>query len=100
MPSRRPIGLTFWPLRSSSGRFGLADFANHDGEVREGLQDTRAAAAGAGVKALENQRLAHEGLGDDEVVHVQVVVVLRVGDGALEALLDLGGDPLARELQL
>jgi hypothetical protein len=86
MPSRSPTGLTF--------------FANHDREVREGLQDARAAAPGTGVETLEDQRLADEGLLHDEVVHVEVVVVLGVRDGAFEALADLRGDPLARELEI
>jgi ABC-type histidine transport system ATPase subunit len=47
----------------SSGRFS-AHFANHDGEVREGLQDARAATAGTGVEALEYQRLADGGQAD------------------------------------
>src|SRR4051794_11637880 len=85
MPSRRPIGLTFWPIRSSSRRFGGRDFANHDGQVREGLQDAGAAATRTGVEPLQHERFADERLGDDEVVDIQVVVVLGIGDGALEA---------------
>src|SRR5919112_6542873 len=82
IPSRKPIGLTFWPIRSSSRRFGGRDFANHDGEVREGLQDAGAAATRTGVETLQHERLADEGLGDDEIVDVQVVVVLSVRDRA------------------
>jgi hypothetical protein len=38
-------------------------------------------------------------LGDDQIVDVEVVVVLGVGDRRFQALLDVDRDPLARELQ-
>src|SRR6185312_15807404 len=44
--------------------------------------------------------LADAGLGDDEIVDVEVVVVLGVGDGAFQHLLDLMRDAARRELQL
>jgi hypothetical protein len=40
------------------------------------------------------------GLGDDQIVDVEVVVVLGVGDRRFQALLDVDRDPLARELQV
>ena len=40
------------------------------------------------------------GLGDDEIVDIEIVVVFRVGDGALERLADVEGDALARELEI
>src|SRR5262249_36560806 len=58
------------------------------------------AAAAAGVEALHHQSLADMGLGDDEIVDVELVVVLRVGDRRLEALAHLLGDALAREFEI
>ena len=40
------------------------------------------------------------GLGDDQVVDIEVMVVLGIGDRRLQALLDVDRDPLARELQV
>lgn len=51
-------------------------------------------------KRFQDQRLAHEGLADDEVVDIQIVVVLGIGDRAFEALLHIGGDALAGELEI
>ena len=40
------------------------------------------------------------GLGDDEIVDLEVVVVLGVRDRRFQALLDVDRDPLARKLQV
>ena len=40
------------------------------------------------------------GLGDDQIVDVEIVIVLGIGNGALQRLPDLPGDALARELQV
>jgi hypothetical protein len=45
-----------------------------------------------GVKALHDEVLAHIGLGNHKLVDVEIVVVLGVGDGGLERLLDVAGD--------
>ena len=79
---------------------GSAHFPNHDREVRERLLDAGAAAAGAGMEALHDERLADEGLRDDEIVDIEVVVVLGIGDRALEALLHVARDALARKLEI
>src|SRR3954469_5065847 len=76
------------------------DFANHDRQVRERFQDARATTAGAGVEALEDESLADVGLADHEIVDVEIVVVLGVGNGALEAFADVPRDPLPRELEV
>ena len=40
------------------------------------------------------------GLGDDQVVDLEVMVVFGVGDRGLQTLLDVDSDPLARKLQI
>ena len=52
------------------------------------------------MEALHDERLADESLADDEIVDIEIVVVLGVGDGALEALLHVASDALARELEI
>ena len=79
---------------------GGADFAHDDRQMRERLLDAPGAAARARAEALHDQRLADKGLGDDEIVDIEIVVVLGVGDRALQGLLDIAGDPLARELEV
>src|SRR6185369_475492 len=70
------------------------------GDLAERLLDTRSAAASAGGETLHDQVLAHEGLGDDQRVDVEVVVVLGVGDRRIERLADVLGDALVAELEL
>jgi len=40
------------------------------------------------------------GFGDDQIVDIEVVVVLGIGDRRFQALLDVDSDPLARKLQV
>ena len=40
-----------------------------------------------GMEALHDERLADMGLGDDQIVDVEVVIVLGVGDRRLQAFL-------------
>ena len=75
------------------------DFANDDRQVRERLLDTRRTAAATSVETLHDDRLADIGLGDDQAVDVEIVVVLSVGDCRFQRLLDGAGDALAREFQ-
>jgi hypothetical protein len=64
------------------------NLTNDDREVRERLLDA-AARPRPRVEALHDERLADIGLGDDERVDVEVMVVLGVGDRAFERLLDV-----------
>ena len=57
-------------------------------------------AAATGHEALHDQAVADIGLGDDQRVGVEAVIVLGIGDGALERLLDRAGDALVREGEL
>ena len=68
--------------------------------MRERLLDAAGTTATAGMKALHRDRLADISLGDDQRIDVEIMVVLGVGDGAFQRLLDRLGDPLAREGQV
>ena len=68
--------------------------------MRKRLQDTSTTAAGAGMEALHHQTLADMGMGNDEIVHIERVVVLGVGNGALQALAHIKSDPLARKFEI
>src|SRR5271163_5082855 len=81
-PRRRPIGLIFCPIVSSSSRLGLL-FPHHDRDVGERLLDAARPAARARTEALHHRVLADKRLGDDEIVDVELVVVLGVGDRRL-----------------
>src|SRR5215471_4554853 len=76
------------------------DLTDHDRQVRERLENLARAAAAAGVETLDHQALADVGLRDDEIVDVELVVVLGVGDRRLQALAHVLGDSLARELEI
>ena len=49
------------------------------------------------MKRFMTSAVADIGFGDDQRVGVEAVIVLGIGDGALERLLDRTGDALARE---
>ena len=60
----------------------------------------RTAAAAACMEALQRQVLADVGLGNDQLVDVEAVVVLGIGDRAHHALAHIAGDALLAELEL
>src|ERR1700724_415205 len=101
MPSRRPIGLTFCPivfsLRLSGGGAGFPD---NDRQTRERLTNAPGASPRARAEALQDHRVADIGRGDDEIVDIEIVVILGVGDRALEGLPDIEGAPLAGKLEI
>ncbi len=74
--------------------------ANHDGDLRERLHDREAATTAASREALHDQVLADVGLGHDQGVDVELMVVLGVGNGAHHALADVLSDTLPRELEI
>src|SRR5690606_16278953 len=76
------------------------DLTNHDRQMRERLENASRTAAAAGVETLEDHRLADMRLGDDEIVDIEVVIVLGIGNRRFQALLHVDGDALARELQI
>ena len=49
------------------------------------------------MKRFMTSESADIGFGDDQLVDVEAVIVLGVGDGALEHLAHVAGDALARE---
>jgi hypothetical protein len=67
----------------------LLDLTDLDGELGERLHDLAVPATRPRTAALHDEVLAHPGLGDDQLVDVQVVVVLGVGDRGLKAFLDV-----------
>ena len=62
------------------------DLTHDDGQVGERLENLPDPAAAARAKALDHQRLADMGLGDDQIVDVEVVIVLGVGDRRFQTL--------------
>ena len=52
------------------------------------------------METLHDKRLAHMGLGDDEIVNVEIVIVFSVCDRALKDLADIECNALARELKI
>src|SRR5690606_14474133 len=68
--------------------------------MRERLLDPRRFTATASHETLHDERIAHEGFCNDEGVGVQAMIVLGVGDGALEHLLDLARDTLVAEFEI
>ena len=92
----------FAPVLASLRLVGLLvffDLTDNDRQLRERLQDLRTAAAAAGMEALQRQVLADIGFGDDQLVDVEVVVVLGIGNGAHHALGDIAGDALGAEFE-
>src|SRR6185437_14737656 len=51
-------------------------------------------------KTLHHDAVANMRLGDHEIVDVEVMIVLGVGNRRFQTLLDVDRDPLARELQV
>ena len=47
------------------------------------------------MKTLDHDRLADMRLGDDEIVDVEIMIVLGVGDRRFQALAHVSGDALA-----
>src|ERR1700688_649116 len=76
------------------------DLTNHDRQLREWFKDTARAATAARCETLHDDAVADMRLGDDQIVDIEVVIVLGVGDRRFQALLDVDRDPLARELQI
>src|ERR1700720_2542859 len=100
-PSRRPIGLTFCPIAFSlRPRGGRTGFPNNDRQMRERLTNAPGASPRARAKPLQDHRVADVGRGDDQIVDIEIVVILGVGDRALEGLLDIEGAPLAGKLEI
>src|SRR5258708_36271758 len=65
--------------------------------MAEWLDDAGGAAAAARLEALHDESLADRRLGNDQAVDVEIVVVLGIGDGRVEHLLDVLRDALLRE---
>src|SRR5258707_14741630 len=68
--------------------------------MAERLDDAGGAAAAARLEALHDEALADRRLGNDQAIDVEIVVVLGIGDGRIEDLLDVLRDALLREGEL
>ena len=90
MPSLSPIGLTFCPIKRAP-RLG----ARTTVICANGFSIRAERPRARGAHALHHQLLADIGLGDDQRVDIEVVVVLGIGDGRLQRLLHVLGDALA-----
>src|SRR6266481_4043653 len=88
---------SFSPAPCLSARL---DLTNDDRQLREWFKYTARAATAARCETLHHDAVADMGLGDDQIVDIEVVVVLGIGDRRLQALLDVDRDPLARKLQV
>src|SRR6516162_7400682 len=88
------------PLCSRALRRRSLNLAHDDRQVRERLENASHAAAAAGMKTLEHQRLADMRLGHDELVNIEIMVVLSVGDRRFQALAYLTRHALAREFEV
>src|SRR5260370_23170060 len=77
--------LTHNALLAAALRLRL-DFAHHDGEVRERLENRANAAACAYLMPLDYQRLADMRLVDDEIDERRVMVVLVIAHRRLQTV--------------
>src|SRR5258706_5681901 len=76
-PRRKPYGWTFLPISGLPVR-------DDDRDVSHGLEDRERPTLGPWPPALDRRALVCLGIGDDQVLGGQVVVVLGVGRGALQ----------------
>ncbi len=51
-------------------------------------------------ETFHDERLADEGFGDDEIVDIEAMIVFGIGNRALQRLLDVEGDALARKFEI
>jgi len=68
--------------------------------VRERLFNAGSTTTATGVETLHGDGLANIGLGDDESVDVEVMVVFRIGNRRFKRLLDGACNALAGEFEL
>src|SRR5215204_2062267 len=91
-PRRKPYGWTLCPM---SGLLVRDD----DGDVGLGLVDREGATLRPRAEALDRRTLVGDGVGDDQVVGRQVVVVLGIGRRTLEHAGHVGRGALRHEAQ-
>ena len=88
MPSRSPIGLTFWPITPFSSRSRTTTV-----KLLNGFMIRPARPRARGRNRFMTNAFAHRRLGHEQAVDVELVVVLGVGDRRLQRLPDVAGDP-------
>src|SRR5262245_13751591 len=91
-PRRKPYGWTFLPMSGLPVRDG-------DGDVGHRLVDRERPTLCPWLPALDRRAFVRLGVGDDQVLGRQVVVVLRVGRRALQHSLDIASGVLRHEPQ-
>src|SRR5919112_897051 len=91
-PRRKPYGWTFLPIS------GLL-IRDDDRDVSHGLVDWERPTLGPRPEALDRRALVGLGVGDDQVLGGEVVVVLGVGRGALQDPKHVEGRVLGHELE-
>src|SRR5436309_1348187 len=89
-PRRKPYGWTFLPI---SGLLVRDD----DRDVGHGFVDRKRPTLGPRPPALDRRPLVGMGLDDDQILGGPVVVVLRIGRGALQDALDVARGVLRHE---
>src|SRR5450432_627224 len=95
--------IDFLTHRSLLRRLGASlgfDLTNNDRQLREWAKYTARTATAARCETLHHDAVADMRLSHDQLVDVEVVIVLGVGDRRFQALLDVDRDPLARKLQV
>src|SRR5258708_8644313 len=70
---------------SPASSLGL-DLTHRDRQVRERLENPSHAAATARGETFDDERLADMRLCNDQIVDIEIVVFLRIGDRRLQAL--------------
>src|SRR4028118_2366542 len=103
-PRRKPSGCTFWPilllvLVSGCAHRHAGGAADHHAHVAGALPDHGRPAHGPSPVPLDGRALVHPDVPDEQRVDVGIIVVLRVGRGALYDVADDAGGPLVGELQ-
>src|SRR3954453_15757522 len=91
-PRRKPYGWTFLPISGLPVR-------DDDRDVSHGLVDRERPTLGPGPPALDRRPFVGLGIGDDQVLGGQVVVVLGIGGGALQHREDVMRGVLRHELE-
>src|SRR5579863_7834502 len=76
------------------------DLTNDDRQLRERFENPARTATAARCKTLHHDAVADMRLGDNQIVDIEIVIVLGIGDRRFQALLDVDRDPLARKLQI
>jgi len=76
------------------------DLTNDDRQLREWFKNPARAATAAPARNVSSRAVADMSSETIQIVDIEIVIVLGIGDGRFQALLDVDRNPLARELQI